>query len=496
MKLLHISDTHIGSSSFFDRQRLLDSIKMINTSDCDVVVHTGDVTQSGQKEEYQEAAVLLKQIEKPFIAIPGNHDIRSGGLYLFEQYIGRAHGYYETDDAIIIYINSAIADNDDGRIGGVQFAMLRELLHTFRHKSVKIVAIHHHLLPVPMSGRERNVLFNAGDILQLLFRTDIDLVLLGHKHYPNIYKVENTIFSNAGTLSGTKTRYGDVNSFNEIFIDEKTREVSIHRVDGQVIKKTYPRKTRHHFSDFGERKMRIVHLSNTLVSEERVFLKKHLRNALHSIAESRPDLIVHCGGVVYEGVQQDYDLAYEYLSGILSRSVFTPAGRDINYFGYNLFPRYFGDLDQSYRDDFISCTGISSAQYDSPIGTIGDTARKSLLNHIKAAKQPVKAVFLHHNVVPIPHSRNKGLLEDSGDLLHDLVDAGVHLILTGTSSHPFAVKVEGSLIINANSISGMYQRSERGNSYNMIEIYEKATAVFEVNSLWGKKRLLGIWENS
>lgn len=495
MKILHISDTHIGSSSFFDRQRLVDTIETINKSDFDLVVHTGDVTQSGQKEEYEEASALLKEIARPFIVIPGNHDIRSGGLYLFEQYIGRAHGWYESGEAVVIYLNSAIADNDDGRIGRVQFTMLRELLHTFRHKPVKVLALHHHLLPVPMSGRERNVLHNAGDILQLVFRTDIDLVLLGHKHYPNIYKVEDTLFSNAGTLSGTKTRYGDVNSYNEISIDGNESEIIIRRFDGRSIRRSCSRKKKHHFSNFGTRRMRIAQLSNSLISEERVFLKKHLENALRSIDGFAPDLVIHCGGVVYEGVQQDYELAGRFLSEIRPSALFTPAGRDINYFGYSLFPRYFGETDQSFSNDFVSCTGISSAQYDSPVGSIGDTVRKSVMNHVTRARQPVKVVFLHHNVLPIPHSRNKGLLEDSGDLLRDLVDAGVQLILTGTSSHPFAVKVEGSLVVNANSVSGIYQRSERGNSYNLIDIYDKATAVFEVNSLWGKRRLMGVWEN-
>ena len=493
MKILHISDTHVGSRAFFDEQRLLETIEWISSSDYDLIVHSGDVTQGGQKEEFREAAHFLDDIGKPLIIIPGNHDTRSGGLYLFEQYIGRTSGYYETEDAVVIYLNSAIADSDDGRVGRVQFGMLREVLRTFQHKPVKILVIHHHLLPIPMSGRERNVLYNAGDLLQLIFRTDIDLVLLGHKHYPNIYKVENTVFVNAGTLSGKKTRYGDVNSYNEIVVDKEEIKVAINRTDGDVIRKAYPRQEKRLFSDFGERKMRIVHLSNSLVSQERVFLKKHLKNALRSVEECEPDLIVHCGGVVYEGVQQDYDLASDYLKVILPRTVFSPAGRDINYFGYHLFSDYFGEMDQNYSDGYVLCTGVSSAQYDSPVGTIGNTERKSLLNRIEAAEEPVKIVFLHHNVVPIPHSRNKGLLEDSGDLLRDLVDAGTDIILTGTSSHPFAVQVEKTLVINANSISGIYQRSVRGNSYNMIDIYEKATAVFEVNSLWGKRRLLGIW---
>ncbi len=143
----------------------------------------------------------------------------------------------------------------------------------------------------------------------------------------------------------------------------------------------------------------------------------------------------------------------------------------------------------------MSCIGISSAQYDTRIGSVGTTAINALISKIERAEARFKAVFLHHNVVPIPHSRNKGLLEDAGDLLRRLVDAGTGLILTGTSSHPYAVQVEQTLVVNANSLSGVYQRSVRGNSFNIIDIFEEAAAVFEVNSLWGKRRLLGIWEN-
>jgi len=99
-------------------------------------------------------------------------------------------------------------------------------------------------------------------------------------------------------------------------------------------------------------------------------------------------------------------------------------------------------------------------------------------------------------VLPIPHSREKGLLEDSGDLLREMVDAKIDLVLTGTSSHPFAAQIGDTIVVNANSLSSVYQRSVFGNSFNIIDIYEGAIAVFEVNSLWGQRRLLGIWERN
>ncbi len=494
MDILHISDTHVGPPTFFDEQLLLNTIDSINNSNYDLVIHSGDVTQGGGKEEYEKAKQIFDTIKKPFIVFPGNHDSRSGGLYLFEQYIGNTDGYMEIGEAIIIYVNSAIADSDDGRVGRVKFNFIRETLYKFQRYPIKILALHHHILPVPMSGRERNVLYNAGDILDLINRTDVDLVLLGHKHYPNIYKVENTLFVNAGTVSGKKTRYGDKNSYNSIHVNEKEKCVSVKRINGESITKRYPRKYKRIYSDFGKKRMRIVHLSNSLISPERVFIEKCFTNARKTIEEMQPDLIVHCGGIVHEGIQQDYDLAVRHFSRFSTQIVYSPAGRDINYLGYHLYNTYFGEMDQSFSNGFASFQGISSSQYDSSVGIVGRTGRISLLNRLQESEEDFKAAFFHHNILPIPHSRNKGLLEDSGDLLKELVEANIDLVLTGTSSHPYAAKVDNTLVVNANSLSSMYQRSTRGNSFNLIDIYEKTIAVFEVNSIWGTRRLLGIWD--
>ena len=119
-----------------------------------------------------------------------------------------------------------------------------------------------------------------------------------------------------------------------------------------------------------------------------------------------------------------------------------------------------------------------------------------MLEHFNRHPDKLNCLFLHHNVIPIPHSREKGLLEDSGDLLYDIVDKKIDLVLTGTSSHPFAVKINDTIIVNANSVSSVYTRSISGNSFNMIDIYENLIVVYEVNSLWGKKKIIGMWEIS
>ncbi|MFP4545495.1 MAG: metallophosphoesterase, partial [Methanomassiliicoccales archaeon] len=325
---------------------------------------------------------------------------------------------------------------------------------------------------------------------------DVDLVLSGHRHYPNIYRIGNTVFLNAGTASARKTRYGDLNSYDSVRIGEGEMWVTSKRVDGAVTLQSFPRGEKRVFSDLGKRLFRLVHISNTFITDSKGFLEPHFDNAMAKIRDLGPDLIVHCGGVVREGIPHDYEKAMEKLSSVDGPMVFTPAGRDINYLGYHLFERTFGPFDQSYSDGEILLQGISSAQYDSSTGIVGPTERRELLEALGSSSERMRGVFLHHNVLPIPHSREKGLLEDSGDLLKNLVDAQVDMVLTGTSSHPHAARVNHTVVVNANSLSSVYQRSLFGNSFNLIDIYERAIAVFEVNSLWGRRRLLGLWEHS
>lgn len=496
MKIFHFSDIHAGSKKHFRQEKLLHIIDEINNGGFDLAIFTGDATNEGQRHEYELAGKLLKKIKVPLISIPGNHDARSGGIRLFEEYIGPQNGVNVFGEAVVIHVNSAIGDSNDGRLGRVKFNMLKKALNVHSDKKIKIVAIHHHILPIPMSGRERNVLANAGDLLDLIQRADVDLVVSGHRHYPNVYEVENTVFINAGTASSAKTRYGDVNSYCTIEIDEEENKITTKRLNGQSRTQKFKRQSKRIFTEFGEREFRAVQLSNTYFSETRSYLSDHYSEAVKSINNLSPDVLIHCGGIVKEGTHRDYDFAIEQLNKLEAPMIFTPAARDINYMGYHLFNQHFGNLDQKYSTDNMLFQGLSTPQYDSSIGVVGESERNVLLKRLENCPQNFRAVFLHHNIIPIPHSREKGLLEDAGDLLRELVDAGIDLVLTGTSYHPYATQIGRTIIANANSLSSAYQRSRFGNSFNVVDIYEKAVVVSEINSLWGKRRFLGIWKRN
>lgn len=71
MKLVHISDVHVGDSP---RALLETAATAINALEPAVVVLSGDLTQSGSRREYVEAAWFLSLFSCPVVGAPGNHD--------------------------------------------------------------------------------------------------------------------------------------------------------------------------------------------------------------------------------------------------------------------------------------------------------------------------------------------------------------------------------------------------------------------------------------
>src|SRR5207245_9964565 len=78
---------------------------------------------------------------------------------------------------------------------------------------------HHHLLPGPGTGRQRNIANAAGDTLEALQRAQVDLVLAGHKHVPYAWKLESLFVVNAGTVSSSRLRGNGRPCYNLVEVD-------------------------------------------------------------------------------------------------------------------------------------------------------------------------------------------------------------------------------------------------------------------------------------
>jgi 3',5'-cyclic-AMP phosphodiesterase len=69
-----------------------------------------------------------------------------------------------------------------------------------------VFVLHHHLIPIPGTGRERSTVMDAGDLLEVLVHSGVHVVLAGHKHVPYVWRLEDMYLASAGTCSSLRVR--------------------------------------------------------------------------------------------------------------------------------------------------------------------------------------------------------------------------------------------------------------------------------------------------
>jgi 3',5'-cyclic AMP phosphodiesterase CpdA len=78
MKLIHLSDTHIGHGDNARRlQSLLDDIATLGDPADYLIVHTGDLNDSSNPDTMQQSRALLDPLAEKgwrILLVPGNHD--------------------------------------------------------------------------------------------------------------------------------------------------------------------------------------------------------------------------------------------------------------------------------------------------------------------------------------------------------------------------------------------------------------------------------------
>lgn len=225
VSIAHISDLHFGSN-YFISNLVNQTLKEINELDPDVVVVTGDITDEGFRSEYKTAKIFLDNLETANkLFVPGNHDARNVGYIHFEDFFGTRNSVLRMEGITIVGVDSSEPDLDSGRVGRERYTWIQDEMD--EDENFKIIALHHHLISVPGTGRERNIVYDAGDFLEVLLKCGVDLVLCGHKHVPNVWHLENLVVANAGTAATLRLRGRHKPSYN--LIDISGENVRVYR---------------------------------------------------------------------------------------------------------------------------------------------------------------------------------------------------------------------------------------------------------------------------
>jgi len=275
VRIAQLSDVHVGASRY--REDLLrTAIAEINAAEVDLVVVAGDLTDDGYPDQYPTAKAELRALTCPRITcVPGNHDARNVGYLRFEETFGARDSRLRLDfdgvEVSLVAVDSSKPDLDEGEIGREHYGWIEDGFAG--DADLRVFVCHHHLMPIPGTGRERNQVLDAGDVLSLLSRCGVDIVLSGHRHVPYVWPVAGLLLIHSGTVSTLRTRGFPHPAYNLVEVEGDRISIEL-RIPGGERRSLgdYPRDWPEELSarrvDPFVRAQRDVSLADDLASEE------------------------------------------------------------------------------------------------------------------------------------------------------------------------------------------------------------------------------------
>lgn len=216
VRFAHISDLHFGAATDEAVQRV---IADVNASGARATVVTGDLTMRARPWQFESATEMLKQLPKPQLVIPGNHDIpldRPFARFLrpysrfMDAFGDELNPVLDLGAVRILGVNSMPRWRwKGGRISRRQLKLVDEVLGGASDRTARILAMHH----PPLRGGTARIA-RQSSFIEALRRNKVDLVLAGHEHVPTIQPIGRATNGSrglevvAGTASSTRTRGG------------------------------------------------------------------------------------------------------------------------------------------------------------------------------------------------------------------------------------------------------------------------------------------------
>ena len=187
-RILHISDLHVGSREESPIHRAL--APLVERVDPELVITSGDLTHRGRRDQHEGAAAFLRDLGRPLLVIPGNHDIPSWASLRrftatfdeFERQWQKTEPVYRSERILAVGLNSVRPyRHQSGALAERQLRWVAQEMARAPAGALRVVVLHHHLLGAPWRSW-KPPLSRRTRVLARLVDAGAELVLAGHVH--------------------------------------------------------------------------------------------------------------------------------------------------------------------------------------------------------------------------------------------------------------------------------------------------------------------------
>jgi 3',5'-cyclic AMP phosphodiesterase CpdA len=192
--ILHVSDLHFGARNGLDDPTLEQALgELVQRVDPELVVASGDLSHHGYETEHAAAARYLRELGKPLLVVPGNHDIPTlpparltHPWREFKRQWQTTAAVYSSPQLQVVGLNSVRPWMYQG--GGVSTAQLEQAeagLGQAQPGALGVVALHHQLAGAPWRTHKLP-LSRRSAVLSRLASAGAELILSGHVHQATV----------------------------------------------------------------------------------------------------------------------------------------------------------------------------------------------------------------------------------------------------------------------------------------------------------------------
>ncbi|MBX7255910.1 MAG: metallophosphoesterase [Candidatus Hydrogenedentes bacterium] len=205
-----INDIHVLDSRSISI--VVRAAEMINATDkVRFTVALGDLASDGQLGELSLAYDALSRLEKPWFAIPGNHDVNMGAkdiLNNYRKFFGEPDHRQEDEGWLFIGIDSCNENKSDVAIRPDQIDWLKKQLKHTNGKRPIALFTHHPFNPNTKAYRVQN----ADEVLGLFSEHNLKLVASGHFHGNQEETRDGILFTTTACCSSTRDNHDGTTS--------------------------------------------------------------------------------------------------------------------------------------------------------------------------------------------------------------------------------------------------------------------------------------------